>query len=712
MGENEDRAFEMLKHNHTIHIGLIKKYHGALIKEVGDGTLASFPLASDAVRCAIEIQQEANDQAIPLKIGIHEGEIVMAGEDVLGDGVNIASRLQELSGTGCITISGKVYSDIKNKPGITTKFVGDKKLKNVTDPVKVYEVLCEEEKKASGSEEVKSKSKVIYYLLSGLVIILAALLLWQLLSAKRTSGTGPEGQLTRMEKSIAVLPFRNDSPDEANEYFCNGMVETILTSLQKIGDLRVKSRTSIEQYRNPDKDLTAIARELKVAFILEGSVQKAGDNIRVTAQLIEGSTGDHLWAEIYDGKYTEEIFSFQTDVAKRVASSLQAVITPEEIQKMDRRTTTQIMAWDLLWRGMGLLGNYQRSGDRMFLNSAHRIFEKAIAVDPNYPSAYYGKGHAYSLEGKYDSALYYAEKIFDIDPEDPYGYFLMGEVYNMMGNKPDLAFDNFEKAVELGLKEPWGYLMLGIKYCSDKNDYKTGLHLVEKSLESTASEQHAIYASIGRLFLMIGEYALAEKYFKNAIDLHVGCYGFDFYLWPLLVQGRLTYLQRFIDSVCVNTSCQECSRSKFWIHITRKEFVKAENSFQELSNNFMFNVSDNVAIAYLYLETGRAAKANDILDAMLAKNSRLSQNHNAWGFFSISAIYTILNDKKMALKYLSKAVDSGLTQFYIDYIMVNPIFEDLRDDPEFRALLEQARRDQESNRAQVRQMLENGEVDL
>ena len=144
MGSDEDRAFDMLKRNHIIHETLIKKYNGTLIKEVGDGTLASFPLASDAVRCAMDIQREARSQQIPLKIGIHEGEMVMAGEDVLGDGVNVASRLQEASQEGCITISGKVYSDVKNKAGINTKYIGEKKLKGVDDPVKVYEVLCEE----------------------------------------------------------------------------------------------------------------------------------------------------------------------------------------------------------------------------------------------------------------------------------------------------------------------------------------------------------------------------------------------------------------------------------------------------------------------------------------------------------------------------------------------------------------------------------------
>ena len=145
MGSDEDKAFNMLKRNHEIHENLIKQFNGTLIKEIGDGTLASFSLASDAVRCAMEIQKACKEQNIPLKIGIHEGEMVFAGADVLGDGVNIASRLQESAEEGCITISGSVYRDIKNKAGIRTEFIEEKSFKNVDEPIRVYKVLCEEE---------------------------------------------------------------------------------------------------------------------------------------------------------------------------------------------------------------------------------------------------------------------------------------------------------------------------------------------------------------------------------------------------------------------------------------------------------------------------------------------------------------------------------------------------------------------------------------
>jgi adenylate cyclase len=355
MGENEDKAFDMLKRNHTIHATLIEKHNGTLIKEVGDGTLASFSLGSDAVRCAMDIQKEAKSQNIPLKIGIHEGEMVMAGEDVLGDGVNVASRLQEISADGSITISGRVYEDVKNKAGIKTKFIGDKRLKNVSDPVKVYKVLWEEEKeKPDEGKEVKSKIKLLYYLITGIVVVLIAVILWQFLPTKETSPTISE----EVDKSIAVLPFRNDSPDPENEYFCNGMMEEILTNLQKISDLKVKSRTAVEKFRGTSINIKTIEDELGVSYFLEGSVRKVGNNLRINAQLIDVKSGDHLWAETYDGDYTDTVFVVQANIAKRIASSLNAVITPLAREQIEKMPTTDIRAYEKYIRGRESLSRH------------------------------------------------------------------------------------------------------------------------------------------------------------------------------------------------------------------------------------------------------------------------------------------------------------------------------------------------------------------
>lgn len=189
---------------------------------------------------------------------------------------------------------------------------------------------------------------------------------------------------TIIDKSIAVLPFRNDSPDQDNEYFCNGMVEEILNHLQKISTPEVKSRTSGEQYRNQFRDIKTIAKELEVAFLFEGSVRKYGDDIRITAQLIEAKTGNHLWSDTYDGKYTDKIFEFQSDVAIKIATSLNVIIIPKEEERIDKIPTIDIAAYDFYIRANHERLNYWKTSENRHLKTSHDLLDKALQIDPEY----------------------------------------------------------------------------------------------------------------------------------------------------------------------------------------------------------------------------------------------------------------------------------------------------------------------------------------
>ena len=267
MGSDEDRAFEVLAKNREIHNQLVEKYNGTLIKEMGDGMLISFNLASDAVYCAIEIQKLCKEQGIPLKIGIHEGEMVFEGADIIGDAVNVASRLEADTIEGCITISGKVYSDIKNRKDIHSKFIKEKKFKNVDEPIKVYEVLCGEEEDGHQTfDKHKPNLKIpkrTYFILAGLAIVVVIFLfIWK---------SFPIKQAIELEKSIAVLPFKYLSEDQGKQYLADGVMDAITGHLSKIDCLVVRPRTSVEQYRDTDKTMQVIGEELSVSFLMEGS---------------------------------------------------------------------------------------------------------------------------------------------------------------------------------------------------------------------------------------------------------------------------------------------------------------------------------------------------------------------------------------------------------------------------------------------------------
>jgi adenylate cyclase len=277
MGEDEKKAFNILRKNRQLQKPIIEKFNGTWIKEIGDGVLASFYTVTDAVMCALEIQKacEIIDD-LKLRIGIHLGEVVFEDNDVFGDGVNIASRLQALAPIGGIWISESVYKNVSNKKEIKTKFIREEILKNVKESVRIYEVIT------GNTEKEQQRSSVI------------------------EKGAG---KITP-EKSVAVLPFVNMSNDPEQEYFSDGMAEEILNSLSHLQDLKVAGRTSSSQFKGKNIDLWEVGEKLRVRTVLEGSVRKQGNRIRVTAQLINVEDGYHLWSEKYD-RNMDDVFAIQ-----------------------------------------------------------------------------------------------------------------------------------------------------------------------------------------------------------------------------------------------------------------------------------------------------------------------------------------------------------------------------------------------------------------
>ena len=308
MGSDEDKAFEVLSQNREIHQQLVEKYNGTLIKEMGDGMLSSFSLASDAVRCAVNIQRECNKQEIPLTIGIHEAEVVFEDNDVFGDGVNVASRIQDDTQSGCITISGSVYHDIKNKTGIHAEYIGERSFKNLDESIKIYNVVIDDQP-SNKNEELKSQ------------------------------------QDKSQKKSIIVLPFVNMSPDPDQEYFSDGLTEEIITDLSHINDLLVISRSSAMTFKGTGKTIKEIADKVNVQYVLEGSVRKAGNNLRITAQLIDASTDAHLWAEKYSGTL-DDVFDIQEKVSRSIADALKIKLSSYEISTIERRKINDAIAYE------------------------------------------------------------------------------------------------------------------------------------------------------------------------------------------------------------------------------------------------------------------------------------------------------------------------------------------------------------------------------
>ncbi|UCH10887.1 MAG: hypothetical protein JSU61_03095 [Fidelibacterota bacterium] len=496
MGEDESRALQLLQKNRDFLKPLIEQHNGEWLKEIGDGTLSCFISTVDAVNCARAIQLSLKDDpALTLRIGIHIGDVVFEGGDVFGDGVNVASRIEPLAEPGGICVSGRVYDDIQNKPDIETVYLGEQTLKHVKRPVKVYALTSEglptppakTTTTKSGGGYLKSVSRR-WWAWGGVVTVAAVGLILYMVDIVGNGesdfkpGLGP--------RSVAVLPFANFSDSKADEYFSDGVMEDILTHLSKIGDLRVIARTSVMQYKGTQKRIRDIAAELGVATILEGSVRRSADQVRITGQLIDARTEEHLWAETYD-RTLDDIFVIQSDVAHEIASALEATLTSDEIKRIDRAPTKSTDAYQLYLQGRYFWN--KRTGENIL--KAKDYFEQAIEMDPLYARAYAGLADSYNLLHQYTNlsssetypkARAAAIRALEIDPE-------LGEAHI------SLAYGLFEYYWE---------------YAAAEHEYRRGLELSPNY--ATGHQWYGEYLScVGRL-----EESLVEVLTARDLDPH------------------------------------------------------------------------------------------------------------------------------------------------------------------------------------------------
>jgi TolB-like protein/Tfp pilus assembly protein PilF len=564
------------------------------------------------------------------------------------------------------------------------------------------------------NNKAKNQQKIYKWLIISLVLILCVVGAYTIF--KTINSGRQETDITKLDKSIAVLPFTNDSPDKENEYFCNGMMEEILNQLQKIKDLRVKSRTSVERYRNPDIDIKEIGHELGVSLILEGSVRKAGDDLRITAQLIDAKSGNHLWSETYNGKYTEAIFEFQSNVAKKVAASLSAVITPKEEKSLDKKPTTDMRAYDLCARGQGMVDKWYDTSDSLYLRLAQNLYNRALAVDPEYLGAFSGKSRIYRLVGKYDSARICAEKIMEIDPESPDGPAELG-IYYWSLNKYDSASIFLQKALDIGPNDPWAYETMGQFICLYKNDIAEGLPYYQKALDLGGGTEAWINSDLALVYCQIGEYQKALKYFNIALSLSSRCGNIFIYDYTLAVQGKYDEALHFLDSICSISACEPtCDGMRYYIYTSLKEFEKAEKYYNKALKSGDKTIADyDIYLAYLYKETGRKNKALSVLNNSIQRDEKELKG-DLDGFvlkvitLRLAAAHALLDENKKALHYLSELEKTGLIEW--PCTLSSFPFDKLRNDPEFKAIVRRIEDQRVAVRKKIREMEERGEIDL
>jgi TolB-like protein len=522
-----------------------------------------------------------------------------------------------------------------------------------------------------------------------------------------------------IEKSIAVLPFKNDSPDPENEYFCNGMMETILNQLVKIGDLKVMSRTEVEPYRNTTKTRKEIAAELGVANILEGSVYKMGNRFRISVQLINSTSGFHLWSEEYEGEYTEEIFTLQSNIARQVASALKAVITPEEEMSIEAKPTENIEAYDLVLKGYEMTNNYWKTLDSKYNQLAHNLLNKALEIDPGYIEALELQCNIFLGENKLDSTVYFADRIIKLDPERASGYLYRGIGYGWM-RQSDLSIESFLKATEIQPDDINIIQGLARSYCW-KQDLENGLPWLQKAINMNDDLDPGIILNAGELLMYLGHYKKADEYVRKAIDLNVGCQGIQRHCECLVGQGEISKANQFLDSVCDISDCDKlCNLYKFYANMCNKDYRAAEvyyNKFLEFSDfgerNWTHFIGDSVLLAYMYMELDKKDIALNILNNYRKSlEKQLAESESYYTYINLSSLYTILEDKEKSISYLSEAMNQEYNVGMYTFTVVNPFFDFLRDEPEFKAFVQQGLDKQAANIEKFNEMKKRGEIDL
>ncbi|NOT55108.1 MAG: tetratricopeptide repeat protein [Deltaproteobacteria bacterium] len=485
MGDDEVATIRTLTTYRAVITTLITRHRGRVVDTPGDNLLAEFASVVDAVQCAVEIQRELKTHNADLpaprrmefRIGINLGDVIVEGERIYGDGVNIAARLEGIAEAGGICIAGNVHDQVDTKLGalgVTYEFLGEQTVKNIARPVPAYRVVLEPG--VAPVPQARSEDPSLSQL--------------------------PQPSAVPDKPSIAVLPFVNLSGDAEQEYFSDGITEDLITDLSKLSGLFVISRNSVFLYKGKAVKPEQMSQELGVKFILEGSVRKAGNRVRITAQLIDATTGYHLWAERYD-RELQDIFAVQDEVTQKIVAALQIKLTEGEQQHFGRVPTQNFEAYECLLRGLEFyhrrtpeahaqarqlferavtldpqfaaahawLGRacmteylFQWSTDSSLMEQGALLARKAMALDESLPVAHQTLAYAYLGRKQYDPALAAARRAVALDPNGADACVTLGEILSCVGQAAE-AIELVEKALRLDPHYPPSYLFaLGQAY--------------------------------------------------------------------------------------------------------------------------------------------------------------------------------------------------------------------------------------------------------
>jgi len=481
MGEDEEATVRTITAHRKVITSVIEKYRGRVVDSPGDNILAEFVSVVDAVQSAVEIQEVviAKNAELPenrrmeFRIGINLGDVIQEGERIYGDGVNIAARVEGLAEPGGICISGSAYEQIENKLALGYDYIGEHTVKNIVKPIRVYRVPTGPETLEKVTEEKKPAvgwQKAAVAVVIALLVVAGGVAIWKS-SRPPTSLPVEAASVEKMafplpdKPSIAVLPFNNLSGDPEHEYFSDGLTEEIISALSGVPKLFVIARNSTFTYKGKPVKVQQVAEELGVRYVLEGSVRKAGDKVRITAQLVDALNGHHLWAKRYD-RNISDIFAVQDEITKNIITAMQVKLTEGEQARAVAKGTDSLEAYLKCLQS----NEYAHRVNPESVALAIQLAEEAIALDPEYAWAYYNLGKAHvvavwvgaskSPKESIGKAMESLQKAIALDSNLAEAHGRLGFLYAMT-RQYDKGVAEAEKAVTLNPNSAMAHVMLG-----------------------------------------------------------------------------------------------------------------------------------------------------------------------------------------------------------------------------------------------------------
>jgi adenylate cyclase len=615
MQENELLAKSKRKRLKEVLDNTLENHHGKILQYYGDGSLSIFKSAIDAVNCAINIQQQLQqDPKVELRIGIHTGDVSVEDESIYGDGVNVASRIESLAVSGSVFISEKVYDEIKNQEHVQAKELGFFELKNVRLPVRIYAITND-----------------------GMVV-------------------PARGDLTGKTKlpsnRLAVLPFVNMSADPENEYFSDGITEELLNALTKVEGLQVTSRTSVFAFKGKNDDIRDIAVKLNVDKILEGSVRKSGNRVRITAQLINAADGYHLWSENYDRNLTD-IFEVQDEISGIIANKLREnFAATQQDEALVKIPTKNIDAYTQYLKGLHYWNKVTPADTR----KAIECFEKATALEPGYAQAYAMAAGAYSNLGAtgqmlpqqaFEIVRRYADKALALDSLIAEGHIAKASLYLFYEWKWKESYVALQKAIKLNPGATAAYQLLGFYY------------------------------------IIMGQRQEAVKIMEEAVRIDP--------LSPIMNQflgNAYIFAERYDDAIRkaemlleMNPEMRISIELKAWATGMKGDWKKALELFDEVHRLTKHPLKGLMGVGYANAMLGNKEKALDCVDKL---ERRQREDPNSVVDADLVGIWYALGDMDKVFYHISQCVEKRTSP--VDYFLQYPVFKGLSKDARYEAL--------------------------